>query len=74
MGYHLWGHKELGMTEPAPLHYTWIWELSEMSNFKGWLESGIYAPNLVGEKKGGKRVLMERQMIFWQDKWALENE
>ena len=25
-----------------------------MNNFKGWLEFGVYVPNLVGEKEGEK--------------------
>ena len=37
-----------------------------MGNSKGWLEFGVYLPNLEGGRK-----LMEKQMTLWTDKWAL---
>lgn len=37
---------------------------------KGWLEFGVYIPVSRG-KANRERVLMEKQMTFWKDKWAL---
>lgn len=52
------------------MHQPYIWICSVLSNSKGWLELGLYRPNLVEEmEEREKSLLWEEQMgLFKKEK------
>lgn len=46
------------------MYHSYRWEHSVMNDSKEWLELGVYVSNLVGEREGGERALMEKVNDF----------
>lgn len=49
------------------MHHAYIF--SDVTDSRTWLEHGVCVPNK-GEG-GGERALIEKQVIWGEDKWAL---